>query len=227
MKLKELIASVRPMLAKLANHGGTLLVVKPMRGRPTGVYMNERDNVSADFEQAEFDYAEDQGLVTRSKNQSGSDLYKITAKGRAFAEELTSDESLLQAASSINNSMNVKVDKFHGVINTGSMHNVGSISIHTDSSEAGIELSELTAALAKLLNVVKDDTSLSKADRDEAVERLDYVSKAIVQSADQRPPQFLLKDTVKQFPEIIKTSASCMTAWHYAAPLLNSFLGIN
>ena len=226
MKLKELIASVRPMLAKLANHGGTLLVVKPMRGRPIGTYMNVPDNVSADFEQVEFDYAEDQGLVTRSKNQSGSDLYKITAKGRAFAEELTSDESLLQAASSINNSMNVNVDKFQGVINTGSMQNVGSISVYNDSNEAGVELSELTAALAKLLNAVRDETSLAEADREEAVERLDYASKVIVQNADQRPPQFLLKDTFKQFPEIIKTSASCMTAWHYASPLLNSFLGI-
>lgn len=226
MKLKELIPATHTMLARLAENGGTMLVIKHLDGA-AAVYINSNERIEALFGPEEFEYAEHEGLVRKTITNQGGENYSITPKGRAFVEEMTSVDSLVNSAKGLKpGDMNVNIQRFEGLLNTGRIVNNRdiTISIRTIRDNGAPEVAE---ALEKLSTAVKEDELLDQTDKEEALARIELLGNAIASEEKDRPAKFQIKDSVKGLAEVIKTGSSSATLWHYIAPTLGAALGIS
>lgn len=226
MKLKELIPEAKAMLARLAENGGTVSIVRGLNS--TGaIYLNSTCNVEPLYGPEEFEYAVQAGLLTEQQTGASTYKYSITPTGRAFAEELTDEQSLLNGAKSNNrHTMNVHIENFEGLLNTGNISDVGHINVSINKLRADGQ-ERAAQAIKELTEAIQKDEALLPEQKAEAVERIDHLAMAVAQDKSSRAPRFQLTDNLKGLAEIIKTSASALTVWHYAGPLLAAALSIN
>ncbi len=117
---------------------------------------------------------------------------------------------------------NIKVDNsVVGSINTGNVQTID-VSI-TYLKDAGNEA--VSKALKELTEAIANEATLAKADKDNMLDQLAYLSEQAAGAAKDRKPG-MIKAALGAISQTAATVSAVAAAWNAAGPLLKAFFGI-
>lgn len=119
---------------------------------------------------------------------------------------------------------NIKVDRsIVGSINTG---NIKSLDVSLSNiKQSGNE--ELADSLKKIAEAIVNSKDLKPKQKDEAIEGINFISDQAQEPPESRKLSLLRTVITKQIPATINLSASLMTIWTKAGPIIKSYFNLS
>lgn len=171
----------------------------------------------------------DINIRDRQRSFDGSEFVEVThlkdvlRLAQDLQHSVTLIDGLLESEKEQPIPMTINIEKFQGVLNTGVIKDVGTISV---------SISELTASgqedvakhIQNLTECIGVATEFTDEQRSEALARIAQLSAESIKPKEQRLPKMNLRDSYKALSEIVKVSAACYEIWHAAGPALLGLL---